>query len=466
MTGLVNGSVAWGDYDNDGDLDILLAGYDITSIYRNNAAIANTVPTSPTGLTANFTKNSLAFSWNAATDDETPSSGLTYNLRVGSTSGGDEIFSSMAQSDGWRKVPRLGSQNHNTEWTFDVTYPFQTSSVVYYWSVQAIDNCFAGSPFASEQVSNPVLYPCLINADEQRPTGTLLWEANSLDVIADYQVQIDDNPDFSSPEVDDNVLPPNPRITELYAGVRLNTLPDYGNLADDTVYYWRMKPNYSNGWTSVFTDGTAHFFFNMINTAPDAPISGFSPANDEAVYSLTPILSWGNASDPDFSDDSDHLKYCVEVDTTDTFVAPVYSVITVFGQPYIQIESNLLAGYRYYYRVKTVDNELAESDWSAIQQFITLMPPQNVTITRNDASVTISWDSVPYNSRGVIYTVYSSNDPNAEFPDGWAVEAVNLNTTSWSDLSTSSCSKFYRVTAGSPFPEPLPIRIGSEPACN
>ena len=27
LTGVYNGSVAWGDYDNDGDLDILLSGY-------------------------------------------------------------------------------------------------------------------------------------------------------------------------------------------------------------------------------------------------------------------------------------------------------------------------------------------------------------------------------------------------------------------------------------------------------
>ena len=41
LTGVVNGSVAWGDYDNDGDLDILLSGEDnsydpVTQIYRND----------------------------------------------------------------------------------------------------------------------------------------------------------------------------------------------------------------------------------------------------------------------------------------------------------------------------------------------------------------------------------------------------------------------------------------------
>ena len=41
LTGVFNSSVAWGDYDNDGDLDILLAGWipftsRITKIYRND----------------------------------------------------------------------------------------------------------------------------------------------------------------------------------------------------------------------------------------------------------------------------------------------------------------------------------------------------------------------------------------------------------------------------------------------
>ena len=36
LTGMSNSSVAWGDYDNDGDLDILLTGDSYSKIYRNN----------------------------------------------------------------------------------------------------------------------------------------------------------------------------------------------------------------------------------------------------------------------------------------------------------------------------------------------------------------------------------------------------------------------------------------------
>ncbi len=58
MTGIQWGSAAWADYDNDGDLDILTTGDSysgwISKIYRNETSISNTVPFSPTGLTSSF----------------------------------------------------------------------------------------------------------------------------------------------------------------------------------------------------------------------------------------------------------------------------------------------------------------------------------------------------------------------------------------------------------------------------
>ena len=85
------GTLSWVDYDNDGNLDLLLAGNnagaDQLILYRNNNSAKNTVPGAPAGLVAtNFGPN-ISFSWSAAADPQTPPAGLGYNLRVGTIAG-------------------------------------------------------------------------------------------------------------------------------------------------------------------------------------------------------------------------------------------------------------------------------------------------------------------------------------------------------------------------------------------
>lgn len=162
LVGLSTAAPAWGDYDHDGDLDILLSGAPefgyTTRVYRNNAITLNTAPIAPSSLTAAPSGHTVALSWNKSTDNETAQNGLTYNLRIGKTPGGGEVVSPMADAgSGLRRVAQLGNANQNTRWTLKNFSPGK-----YYWSVQALDNAFAGSVFAPEQsfVINPtVLQP-------------------------------------------------------------------------------------------------------------------------------------------------------------------------------------------------------------------------------------------------------------------------------------------------------------------
>ncbi|MCT7997590.1 SBBP repeat-containing protein, partial [Laspinema olomoucense] len=145
-------ATAWGDYDKDGDLDILLTGKTavnfgsiVSVIYQNNTVNSNTAPTAPSNLNFSVDGNSVNLNWDPATDAQTPQNGLTYNLRVGTTPGGSEIMSPMSHSDGTRKVVQMGNVNHNRRWTINNLEPG-----TYYWSVQAVDSAFAGSEFATE----------------------------------------------------------------------------------------------------------------------------------------------------------------------------------------------------------------------------------------------------------------------------------------------------------------------------
>ena len=138
LTGVENRNGAdWGDYDNDGDLDILLMGFDgtnyVTKIYRNDITVSNTAPSIPINLTSNQTGNNrINLKWNKSTDAQTQQKGLTYNLRISTTPGGVEIVSPMSDiNTGYRKIPALGNTDEDTSWTI-----FNLPEGTYYWSVQ------------------------------------------------------------------------------------------------------------------------------------------------------------------------------------------------------------------------------------------------------------------------------------------------------------------------------------------
>jgi hypothetical protein len=190
------GSVAWGDFDNDTDLDILLTGNrhwaPVTKIYRNTTIITNDAPAVPTGLTASVAETSAILSWNAVSDDYTPSAGLTYNVRVGTTSGGADVVAPQSlTATGYRQVPALGN-------VFQITttqLKGLTLGKTYYWSVQAVDTALAGSPFALEASFVPRRPPLALSPGYNQTVfpGTVVTYThiltNSSDITDTYQVQ-------------------------------------------------------------------------------------------------------------------------------------------------------------------------------------------------------------------------------------------------------------------------------------
>lgn len=131
-------TLAWIDIDKDNDLDLFLSGFRYegedyvtrTVLQKNITTSQNNAPNAPLNLQLSHSNNNYTFSWEANTDDHTPKAGLYYWLTVGSTENSSDIAS--------YKV-------HGTQWTIK-----NISSDKIYWSVQAID----GSRVKSAKANN------------------------------------------------------------------------------------------------------------------------------------------------------------------------------------------------------------------------------------------------------------------------------------------------------------------------
>lgn len=153
--GPLQGKAAWGDYDNDGDIDIVITGFTVaqwvttyvTKLFLNYTSTQNLSSSSPNNLNAEIESDFVVLNWAAITDDHTPALSLNYSLRIGTTPGGSDLCSTMSDDSGHRKIVARGYANSNCSWKIQRS----ALPVSFYWSVQAIDSAFQGSAFAEEQ---------------------------------------------------------------------------------------------------------------------------------------------------------------------------------------------------------------------------------------------------------------------------------------------------------------------------
>ncbi len=146
------------DYDNDGFLDAWLSGWAnggcsagcLAELYHNDSAskgaTPNAAPSAPVGLNAHMDNATgiVELSWNAATDDATPSEALRYNVYIKRK--GDSSFSMTVPADmvtGYIKVSRISGEVRRCGYKARIV-----SAGEYEWGVQAIDNANTGGRFA------------------------------------------------------------------------------------------------------------------------------------------------------------------------------------------------------------------------------------------------------------------------------------------------------------------------------
>ena len=145
-------TLAAADFDGDGSLDLFKGGSTLGSpgVAINQAAIPNLPPTPPVNLSATLLGNWVFLAWKPGTDAN-QTAPLSYNIRVGTYPGGNDLAPSLSHPNGTRMVPAPGNAGFRTFHLLDLTHADATAI---YWSVQSVDAAFQGSVFAAEAVLN------------------------------------------------------------------------------------------------------------------------------------------------------------------------------------------------------------------------------------------------------------------------------------------------------------------------
>jgi photosystem II stability/assembly factor-like uncharacterized protein/Leucine-rich repeat (LRR) protein len=187
-------------------------------------------------------------------------------------------------------------------------------------------------------LDTPVLVSPSDNATDVALNVTLEW--NAVSGATSYYLQVDDNSDFTSREIDNTIS----TVTHPAA-----------SLSGNTVYYWRVQAIGESGqsnWSEVWK-----FTTEDVATAPAVP-DLVSPGNGQTDVNNPPTLSWNASSGAE--------SYDLQISTDVTFSSITYSAIGI-SQTSQQV-TNLTDGVTYYWHVKA-NNTVGSSDWSDTWNF-------------------------------------------------------------------------------------------------
>ena len=170
-------------------------------------------------------------------------------------------------------------------------------------------------------------------------TPYLDWTKVSAATAVHYQLQVDNNADFSSPMVS--------KTWVSYSYYTVTSSLSYGS-----TYYWRVRSVDGTGNKCAWT---APWSFKVARTGPPAP-GLLSPADGSSSSHHTPYLDWTKVTG------CSAVHYQVQVDNNADFSSPVVKKTWV-SYSYYHVTTSLLHG-EYWWRVRAVDASGNTSPWS------------------------------------------------------------------------------------------------------
>jgi hypothetical protein len=361
----------------------------------------------------------------------------------------------------------------DTLWQIPFDLQFQTG---YFWKVRAItarpDTVFSETRnFRVDAPPNmPLdLYPS--SGSDISFNDFLVWLEGSDPDPGDsvtYQVQIDDNADFSSPEVDEGGIdgntqpPPTQTFATTAAGnaiaIQLKTLTQSDNLKDDSLYYWRVRTVDNHGLGSGYTPGARNFFLNLADNSPNVPVP-ISPVDGAVLTVHRPGLTSASTSDPDPADPPPSLRYNFRLDTDGEVTADfLVSFTTAPGETTFTVADSLAENGQFFWAIRAIDSKGARSPFSAIREFFVnaqneppgafalLAPPSGGFIVAR--TPTLDWEDAadPDPLDTVRYTVRLSSD--STFASGFTFGPFLASShTVASGLLSRGVTYFWKVDA-------------------
>jgi Zn-dependent metalloprotease len=348
----------------------------------DEASLTNSIYTVPSGLINNktyywrvraFNINGVSKGWTAARYFRTP-------LPTPELNGPGNTAPALLQTNrpalDWSDVPGATSYTLQVAKNYTFTTLLLTSTAtrsdyvpaldlpratLLYWRVRA--NGANMSPYSApfsfttgNSPSTPILASPLTNMLSTTYTPLLKWKPVTLGttrVFDHFEVQVDDQDDFSSPITLDNL----PTGGNTSPGILVGPALD-----PNTKYYWHVRAfdnasDYS-GWSTVWT----------LRTAIAAPVL-LSPASGGSSGGLKPSFDWNDVAGAS--------GYVVQVSTSPAFSTLIVSKVITGPISIYMPATNLPAGATIYWRVKATGPNgpgVYSSTASLVTSILTLTP--------------------------------------------------------------------------------------------